>query len=296
MTIGQKLATYRKLAGLTQQQLGEQLNISAQAVSKWENDQAEPDLSTMRILAGLYKVSVDDLLDPDKAPHVPAEENASEEPANAAMPIGFCKHCGIAVTEENLGATEPVITCKKCLQAEQEAAALAEKKAKEEAAHKAARQKQERRARKERYKNRLLISLTVAGIAAAVFLIVMIIGMTALFNAGMLVTTVIGTYVVFAFVASLFYDCFVQEVVVDWFDKSLHLPGLIFTFDLDGCLWLIGMKILFWALGLLFGIVTGIIGVVLGLICAPFVFPYVMAKVKDAIRNEKKCDLIDDCV
>ena len=40
MTLGKKLSSYRKIAGLTQQQLGEHLNLSAQAISKWENDLA----------------------------------------------------------------------------------------------------------------------------------------------------------------------------------------------------------------------------------------------------------------
>ena len=63
MTLGRKLAGYRKLAGFTQQQLGEHLNLSAQAISKWEKDLTEPDLATLRVLAELYKVTVDELLD-----------------------------------------------------------------------------------------------------------------------------------------------------------------------------------------------------------------------------------------
>ena len=47
MTLGQRLAFYRKKSCLTQQQLGKMINVSAQAVSKWENDQAEPDVATI---------------------------------------------------------------------------------------------------------------------------------------------------------------------------------------------------------------------------------------------------------
>ena len=65
MTLGKKLSCYRKLAGMTQQQLGAHLNLSAQAISKWEKDLTEPDLSTLRALAELYKVTVDELLDPE---------------------------------------------------------------------------------------------------------------------------------------------------------------------------------------------------------------------------------------
>lgn len=62
MTLGQQLALYRKKQGLTQQQLGEKLNVSAQAVSKWENDLSEPDITAIQKLATIYGVSVDSLL------------------------------------------------------------------------------------------------------------------------------------------------------------------------------------------------------------------------------------------
>ena len=104
--------------------------------------------------------------------------------------------------------------------------------------------------------------------------------------------SLIGTYIVFAFVSCLFYDCFVQEVVTDWFAKSFQAPGLIFTFDLDGCLWLIGMKILFWAIGLVFGIVAGAIGIAIGLVCAPFVFPFVMKTLHKDYQAGRSTELI----
>ena len=85
---------------------------------------------------------------------------------------------------------------------------------------------------------------------------------------------------IFSFVSCLFYECVVQDLVADWFSKSINLPGLIFSFDLDGIIWLIGMKLLFWVIGLLFGIICAIIGIILALICAPFVFPFVMRNVK----------------
>lgn len=293
MTLGTKLATYRKMAGLTQQQLGERLNLSAQAISKWEKDLSEPDLTTLRTLAELYKVTVDELLDPNStfaiSPESLAEPDAQEQQEEgkegAVAPLGFCKRCGIIVNEENLGASKPTILCKECAEEQ----AREEKRIKEEAA----RRKQEA-ARAEEYKKqrnraairkRRTVSFVLAGLAAAVFLALMIVAMISSFSGGLLLFTLIGTYAVFGLVSCLFFDCAVQEVVVDWFDKSIHWPGLIFTFDVDGILWLIGMKLLFFFLGLLFGIVTGAIGLTLGTIIAPFVFPRVMKRVNKAIEN-----------
>ena len=299
MTIGQKLSTYRKLAGLTQQQLGEQLNISAQAVSKWEKDQTEPDLATMRILASLYKVSVDELLDPDSIPAISAEatdEPTAEAAPTVAVPIGFCKACGVTVTEENLGETEPVILCAKCQQAKKEAEARAAAKAKRDAAEKKKQENAARDARRKKYKKHIVRSTVIASIVATLFLIVMLIGLATDFSVGMLIFALIGTYVVFAFAWCLRYDCVVQDVVLEWTAKSIRWPGLIFTFDIDGCLWLIGMKLLFWVLGLLFGLVTGIIGGTIGIVCAPFVFPFLVRKVKAAYQSGEPSVLMENSV
>ena len=67
MTYGEKLTAYRKNAGFTQQQIGDMLNVSAQAVSKWENDQSEPDISTLCKLAEIFEVSLNDLLGVENA-------------------------------------------------------------------------------------------------------------------------------------------------------------------------------------------------------------------------------------
>ena len=77
MTLGQRLAFHRKQKALTQQQLGEQLNVSAQAISKWENDQAEPDVATVLKLAQIYHISLDLLLTGKEA----VTENAAPEQA-----------------------------------------------------------------------------------------------------------------------------------------------------------------------------------------------------------------------
>lgn len=65
MSLGEKLSTLRKNQGLTQAQLGEKLNLSAQAVSKWENNLAEPDIATLRKLAFIYGVSIEDIVNND---------------------------------------------------------------------------------------------------------------------------------------------------------------------------------------------------------------------------------------
>ena len=61
-TFGSRLAGFRKAKGFTQEELAECLNISPQAVSKWENDLTSPDLETLSRLAEIFEISTDDLL------------------------------------------------------------------------------------------------------------------------------------------------------------------------------------------------------------------------------------------
>lgn len=61
-TIGKRISIYRKRKNMTQEDLARALGISAQAVSKWENDMACPDISLLPQLAKLLGVSVDTLL------------------------------------------------------------------------------------------------------------------------------------------------------------------------------------------------------------------------------------------
>ena len=61
-TLGKRIAMLRKNQGWTQEQLGEKVGVSAQAVSKWENDQACPDITTLPLLAELFGVTTDELL------------------------------------------------------------------------------------------------------------------------------------------------------------------------------------------------------------------------------------------
>ena len=80
------MAFYRKKSALTQQQLGEQLNVSAQAVSKWENDQSEPDIATLCKLAEIYQISVNELVGAEAPVQGAAPENTTVV-APVVMPV-----------------------------------------------------------------------------------------------------------------------------------------------------------------------------------------------------------------
>ena len=61
-TLGKRIAAWRRRVGMTQDQLAERLGVTAQAVSKWENDQSCPDIATLPRLAEIFSVTTDQLL------------------------------------------------------------------------------------------------------------------------------------------------------------------------------------------------------------------------------------------
>lgn len=106
MELKDRIALARKQAGLSQEQLGDQLGVSRQAVSKWEAGQANPDVTYVAAMCRLFGVSSDWLL--------LGEENAlSAAPARCpgcqAIVTGldrFCPSCG-----RNLrSGAQPLIT------------------------------------------------------------------------------------------------------------------------------------------------------------------------------------------
>lgn len=61
-TFGQRFQRLRKNVGLTQEDVAAKLNITAQAISKWENDVSAPDISVLVELADMLGVTLNELL------------------------------------------------------------------------------------------------------------------------------------------------------------------------------------------------------------------------------------------
>lgn len=83
MTLEKKLACLRKREGLSQAEVSEKLDVSRQAVTKWETGTSRPSIENLQSLSRLYNVPLEYLLDEsgDKlpAPAAPAAERAPEQ-------------------------------------------------------------------------------------------------------------------------------------------------------------------------------------------------------------------------
>lgn len=78
MNLNKNIVYYRKLCGYTQEQLAEQLGVTAQSVSKWENELSNPDISILPDLAKILGVDINSLF--EETPDAPKAVKLSELP------------------------------------------------------------------------------------------------------------------------------------------------------------------------------------------------------------------------
>ena len=74
--LGNKIKTLRINNSLTQKDLAEKLFVTAQAVSRWENNEVEPSIATLTEMAKIFNVSVSELLEEEQK-----QENVAKEEA-----------------------------------------------------------------------------------------------------------------------------------------------------------------------------------------------------------------------
>lgn len=85
MKLGQKIAGLRKKSSLSQEALAEKMNVSRQAVSKWESNQSIPDIEKIVDLSELFGVTTDYLLK-NGTPSFELPGKSSEEKIEKALP------------------------------------------------------------------------------------------------------------------------------------------------------------------------------------------------------------------
>ena len=90
MTIAEKIKAARKRAGLSQQELADQLYVSRSAVAKWESDKGLPDIENLKAIAKLFGMTLDELAGEGEEVRCtlrkPAQTDAPEEAVRARWP------------------------------------------------------------------------------------------------------------------------------------------------------------------------------------------------------------------
>lgn len=293
--IGDNIRALRVEKGLTQKEIADRLFVTAQAVSRWENGEVEPSLNTIMELAKIFEVSVDSLLGVDmgndsaskaepaqapeaenaKGPETPPEpeviikkEYVYKEPPRQVLAL--CRRCNSPIYDQkDIVRVGDDIWCCKCNQTVKNA--------------------QKAQAVSKAHRRRILSF--IFGALLAVFFIA--IGISNAVDGGSPVDVISGIvlgYAGFSLLSCwLLCNNFVGDMMGDIFSWAfVDFPGVIFSLDFDGLVFLIAVKILFFILGLLLSLLCGALALIVGAIVSMFVYPFAIAK---NIRRPEETEL-----
>ena len=91
MSFGEQLSSVRRRAGLTQEQFAEQLQVSRQAVSKWESGRGYPEIEKILYICNRYQVSIADMFAAEAPPpSCPAPSEPVSAPPAQPLPRRAC--------------------------------------------------------------------------------------------------------------------------------------------------------------------------------------------------------------
>ena len=293
--IGEKLKSLRNEKKMTQKDLAEQLNVSAQAVSRWENDDVEPSLETLGQLATIFNVSVDELF--GKEP--PEKRQAAQE---AVVPAAAPEQTAAAVRAEVqkvMTEQRPVLAvCEDCNKPLYDGKDIVRERHSEGGSTvRCVRCNAKHQMRQHKFsldelqeeRRRAWIWSTVAAIA--LFIISLFVALGPGEKHPLYILVGFGcALALFAFLSCCFLDnTFVGEMwcsIAHW--GFVDMPGVIFELDFDGIVFLIAVKILFAILGFLLATASVIFATAVGLVVGIFAFPFALVISNREIAEEKQ--------
>ena len=275
-----RITELRKKANLTQSELGEKLNVTPQAVSKWENGLSEPDVETFKKMCELFNVSLEYLINgKEDAPIFSEPENSDEpiyeplefddEPKKPLIIVGYCNKCKAPVGPNGYDikyeGNIQKIYCHNCIK-EINARQLRE----------------EKRNATKNTKNGFIWGGITMGIVAIIGLVLYFvlnrIGIIDLFKPWVYwVSYGVAVYGISALVSLLIWDTWISDVF-DFFIRSFRMPGLIFSLDLNGIIWFITVKLGLAILSSILSVAWFSVGVVICAGLSIFAFPFSLIK------------------
>lgn len=280
MTLGQKIKQARMKANLTQKSLADTLNVTFQTISKWENGTTEPDLATIRALARALGCTFEYLVSEDDGIPKPEEDGKSSS-LLATKAIVKCRDCGRIIPDGELshnierrspsGVKENVIICDRCFRAHEEEM---ERRAKEVEQSLLPESKTGpfHKITDRNDKKPLIWSLVIGGIAMVLGLVLGLVNHQEIGIGWAIGGPIVIGYVITATIYCIFTASYVSDIFMTVAGWSINFPGLIFTWDLEGFVWLIVMKIFFFVLGILIGVAAFLLAVAISAAFSIFTF------------------------
>ncbi len=286
MKIGKNLKRLRNNKNMTQKELADLLFVSSQAISRWEHDEVEPDISTLTKLSEIFNVSVDEIIN-GTFEDDESKENKSNEPPQL---VGTCHHCGKQIYSNddyvvdskedrrlNHGGHHinlPGYThyyCENCKQ--YKPSPVTPSSAASTPTHGSY-----RRGKTHLFTTKRLGFGIFFGVAALISTMIIFFVVLKLNPAASILLPILIGYAVFSTTYCLFTDCMVPEFFIDIATFSVKMPGVIVSFDADGLKALIIFKIAIAILSVMVGVGLVCLALALSMLVSLFVFPFVINK------------------
>ena len=272
--IGNQIKKLRMEHNMTQKQLADQLFVSAQAVSRWENEEVEPSVSTITEMAKIFGVSTDVIFGVSEKPEgEPAEPTPPPEPEvivkteyvyKEQKPVlAVCEQCNrpIYVGDEIVRRT----SCRRVHTFCRECDTINQKRRHEAAVSEGV------RLRKHSFAWGTVGALAVLGIMLGIVI-------------SQKMTSLIPLAIILPIAAFTLISCWIlqnnfigdlMETITGW---GIRLPGVIFSLDLEGIVWLLTVKLALWILGILGTIFLWALALSIGGALSLFVYPFAIQK------------------
>ena len=128
--------------------------------------------------------------------------------------------------------------------------------------------------------NKRIHSFIWGGLAAVLCIVIGIVTCAKASNYSNLILWILCGIASFTLISCLILNNnFVGDMLLEIFSWGfVKMPGLIFTLDLDGIIWLLTVKLLFWILGIILAILCGMLAIGLGLLVSLVVYPFALRK------------------
>lgn len=298
MGVGLKIKELRNKAGLTQKDLADKLHVTYQAVSRWENEDVEPSIDTLKEICKIFDCSTDELFGIERKDKSEAAEDNTKVVEKVVVQetkpvLAVCECCNKPIydgaeinrVEETVlikhGKTRhrerrQKILCKECNE-------IRLQKEKEENERK--KQEQEKKLKKRR-----IHSFIWPGLCFALFLIFSILSFSGGFQI-LGISFLIAAFLSYFFLSVMILNnTFITEMwaeIASW--GFVKLSGIIFEFSPDGFAFLIAMKVIFWILGIVLAILSISLATVVAMVLSIFVYPFALRRnLKGIVTEEEK--------
>ena len=299
--IGENIKKLRTQNQMTQKDLADKLFVTSQAVSRWENGEVEPSLSTLQEIAKIFNVTMNELFANEEDNKINDDSIEKEQIEDGMVHTRSSSQVRVIKEDEKIQNDEKVVyvvkeskpvlcICSQCHKPIYEQKDIVTKttygmrRERHETyicsdCDKANKIRRERELREERQKRRIHSFIW----PSLIFIIVLIVAITNISKGdsrGWIIFA--GSFLSFTFSACMILsNNIIPEVWIAIASKSIAWPGLIFTLDLDGIVWFITVKLTLMILSFLFSIFLVLLATGIGFALSLFVYPF-------ALRNNIK--------